>query len=758
MPKDFEKEALLYHQTPQPGKIALSSTKPLQTPHDMALAYSPGVAVACHAIIKEPGQVAHLTARANLVGVITNGTAVLGLGNIGPLAAKPVMEGKAVLFKKFAGIDAFDIELNEQNPEKIISIVTALEPTFGGINLEDFKAPECFQIEQELQKLSIPVFHDDQHGTAIIVAAAVLNGLKIVEKDIAHIKIAVAGAGAAALACLDQIVRLGAQRSNIYISDVEGVVYKGRTILMDPYKAQYAQDTPYRSLADIMKSADVFIGLSVAGIVSAEMIASMAENPLVFALANPTPEIMPAIVKKVRPDAIIATGRTDFPNQVNNVLCFPYIFRGALDVGATIINAAMKDACVHALANLALAETWDSVSAVYGATHMRFGPDYLIPKPFDPRLILELAPAVAKAAMESGVATRPIQDFDHYKQTLSEFVFRSGLVMRPIFLQARQKLKRVVYSEGTDERVLAAVQTAVDEKLLFPILLGNAENIQAKIKKLGLRLRPQQDYQTADIEDNPFYENYWQSYYELMQRKGVSVAMAQSLIRTHTTLNGALMLMKGHADALLCGMTGAYHSHLDHLKEIIGLAKGVEPAALNVVITDKGTFFICDTYVNTDPTSTDITAMTLMAAQTVRQFGITPKVALVSHSSFGSSKCYQAEKLRQALQSIRQLDPCLEIEGEMSADAAFSETIRSQLFPNSALDGMANLLIMPNLDAANIALTLLRGLGYALSIGPLLLGIKKPAHILTSSTSVRGILNMSALAAVEAQGLFSKNN
>jgi malate dehydrogenase (oxaloacetate-decarboxylating)(NADP+) len=752
--KNLEKEALEYHQFPKPGKLSVIATKPMETQNDLSLAYSPGVAFACEAIRQDPLAAYQYTARSNLVAVITNGTAVLGLGAIGPLAAKPVMEGKAVLFKKFAGIDVFDLEINEPDPDKLIEIIASLEPTFGALNLEDIKAPECFKIEEALKKrLKIPVFHDDQHGTAIIVAAGILNGLKVVGKKIEEVKIVTSGAGAAALACLDLLVSLGVGRENIWVSDVSGVVYEGRGDLDNSPKKKYAQATSHRSLKDIMEGADVFLGLSAAGVVSQDMVRGMAPNPLIFALANPDPEIMPDKVKEVRSDAIIATGRTDYPNQINNVLCFPYIFRGALDVEASEINEEMKLACVHALANLAMAEPSDIVAAAYeGAHSLCFGPEYLIPKPFDPRLILQLAPAVAKAAMDSGVAGKPIEDFTLYRQQLSEFVFRSGLIMRPLFLKAKEDPKRIVYNEGEDEKVLCAVQTAVDEKMLHPILIGSAEVIKDQIHRLGLRLRPQVDFTILDPMDNPLYEEYWQEYYQLTAHKGTSPEIAQEILRSNPTLNAAIMLHRGEADGMLLGSKGDFHQYLTHVVDVIGLAPQVKTlGALSALVCEEGSFFICDTYVNLDPTAAQIAEITHMAADWIRRFGITPKVALLSHSNFGSVKSSSFLKMEEAVSLIREKDPDLEIEGAVPGEAAFCEATRHLVFPQSNLKGRANLLIMPNLDSANITFNVVKGLKYGLGIGPILLGTRCPGHILTSSTSVRGILNMSALAVVEAQ-------
>ena len=753
MADDLRDSALEYHRLPTPGKIAVVGTKPLANQRDLALAYTPGVAAACEAIVADPAEAATLTARANLVGVITNGTAVLGLGAIGPLAAKPVMEGKAVLFKTFAGIDVFDIEIDERDPDKLVDIVAGLEPTFGAINLEDIKAPECFEIERRLrERLRIPVFHDDQHGTAIIVAAAILNGLSVVGKPLDGVKLVTSGAGAAALACLDLLVDLGFPIGNITATDILGVVYKGRREQMDPRKARYARDTAARGLAEAIVGADIFLGLSAPGVLKPEMVATMADRPLILALANPMPEILPEAAKAVRPDAVIATGRSDYPNQVNNVLCFPFIFRGALDVGATTINEAMKIACVRALADLAQAESSDVVAAAYGGEALGFGPDYLIPRPFDPRLIVELAPAVAKAAMDSGVATRPIGDFAAYRDRLTRFVFRSGLVMKPIFERARRDPRRLVYADGEEPRVLRAAQTAVDEGLVRPILIGRRRVVRQRIERLGLRLRHGVDFEITDPQADRRFRDYWGLYHRLMERKGVTPEHAQAVVRTRNTAIAALMVKRGEAEAMICGVVGRFDRHLKDVLDVIGLAPGVaEASAVNVLILPHGTFFLCDTQVTPDPTADQVAEMTLLAAEAVRRFGVTPKVALLSHSSFGSADTASARKMRAALGLIQARAPDLEIDGEMHGDAAVSEVIRLRLFPNSRLKGQANLLVMPTLDAAHIALNLLRSLGEGLSVGPVLVGVAQPAHILAPTASVRGILNMSAIAVVEAQ-------
>ncbi len=751
MSDELRESALEYHRYPKPGKLTIAPTKPLANQRDLALAYSPGVAYACELIAEDPNEAASVTARGNLVAVITNGTAVLGLGPIGPLASKPVMEGKAVLFKKFSGIDVFDIEIDERDPDKLVDIIASLEPTFGGINLEDIKAPECFEIEAKLkERMSIPVFHDDQHGTAIITAAAIRNGLRVVEKNIDEVTLVCSGAGAAAMACLDLLVSLGMKREHITVLDSKGVVHSERDKL-DARKATYARETDARTLADAIEGADIFLGLSGPGILKPEMLKTMAERPLILALANPIPEILPELAQEVRPDAVIATGRSDYPNQVNNVLCFPFIFRGALDVGATTINEEMKLACVEAIADLATQESSDVVVAASGGKPLPFGPDYLIPKPFDPRLITEIAPAVAKAAMDSGVATRPIENFDTYKLQLSQFVFQSGLVMKPIFEQARANVKRVVYAEGENERVLRAVQVVVDDGLAKPILIGRRKVVEMRLKRMGLRLKLDEDVELADPEDDPRYREYWTLYHSLMERKGITPGQARNIVRTRTTVIAALMVYRGEADAMLAGLNGRYHRQLTHVESVLGKRPGVRNlAAMNALILPKGTFFLCDTYVNHDPTAQQIAEMTILAADEVRRFGVTPKVALLSHSSFGSSDAESAQKMREALKLIQARDPSLEVEGEMHGDAAISETIRQRIFPNSRLGGKANLLIMPTLDAANIAFNLMKVMSDAVSVGPILLGTTKPAHILTPSVTVRGLINLTALAAVEA--------
>ncbi|WP_193368076.1 NADP-dependent malic enzyme [Pelagibius marinus] len=753
MAKDLREAALAYHRLPKPGKLEISATKPLANQRDLALAYSPGVAAACDAIAADPAEASTLTARGNLVAVVTNGTAVLGLGAIGPLAAKPVMEGKAVLFKKFAGVDVFDIELDAKSSEHLIEVVAALEPTFGGINLEDIKAPECFEIEAALrERMNIPVFHDDQHGTAIIVGAAIYNGLRLVGKEIGDVKLVTSGAGAAALACLDLLVSLGVKQENIWVTDIAGVVYEGREELMDRWKARYAQPTDKRKLAEVIEGADVFLGLSAPGVLKPEMVQAMSDQPIIMALANPVPEIMPEDAKEARADAIIASGRSDYPNQVNNVLCFPYIFRGALDCGATAINEEMKLACLKAIADLAMKEQSDVVQKAMGGEGRSFGPDYLIPSPFDPRLVLEIAPAVAKAAMDSGVATRPIEDFEAYRNDLQRFVFRSGLIMKPLFQRAKEDPKRVIYAEGEDERVLRAVQVVVDEGLAKPILVGRPEVVATRVERLGLRIRPGEDVPLINPQDDPRFRTYWQTYHELMQRNGVAPEAAREIVRTRGTVIAALAVHLGDADAMICGTTGRYKRHLDHVTDVVGKAEGIlDCSAISLVILPTGSFFIVDTYVTPDPTADEIAEMTLLAARHVRRFGLQPKVALLSHSNFGSALTPSARKMREALAILHRRAPDLEVEGEMHADAALNETIRENIFPNSKLKGTANLLVMPTLDAANISFNLVKALGEGLSVGPILLGMAAPAHILTPSVTARGIVNMSAVAVADAQ-------
>ncbi|MDP1671713.1 MAG: NADP-dependent malic enzyme [Burkholderiales bacterium] len=754
MPEEqLRKAALEYHRLPVPGKIAVTPTKGLVNQRDLALAYTPGVAKVCEEIAANPADASLYTARGNLVAVITNGTAVLGLGNIGPLASKPVMEGKAVLFKKFAGIDVFDIEINELDPMKLVDIIAALEPTFGGINLEDIKAPECFIVERELRKrCKIPVFHDDQHGTAIIVSAAFTNGLKVVGKDISKIKLVVSGAGAAALACLDLLVSLGLKMENITVTDIVGVVYKGRTELMDEDKARYAIDTKARTLGEVIAGADAFLGLSAGKVLKPEMVKLMAERPLILALANPEPEILPELVKAVRPDAVMATGRSDYPNQVNNVLCFPFIFRGALDVGATTINREMEIAAVNAIAALAQAEQSDIVAAAYGEQDLKFGPDYLIPRPFDPRLISTIAPAVAKAAMDSGVATRPITDFDAYAQRMHEVVYQSGLIMKPVIAAAKKSPRRVVYAEGEQEVVLRAVQVAVDEGIVHPILIGRPDVITTRIERLGLRLQRGKDFELIDPNDDPRYREYWGEYHQLGARSGVTPEIAKLDMRRRSTLIGAMLMRKGAADGMLCGLLGRYDSHLRFIDLVLGKRAGVQNfSAMNMLMLPGRTVFICDTYVNRDPTAAQIAESTILAAEEISRFGLVPKAALLSHSSFGSSDSETARKMRAALALINERAPNLEIDGEMHGDAALSEDIRMKIFPNSRLKGQANLLIMPTLDAANISFNLLKtASGDGITVGPILLGAAKPVNVLTTSVTVRRIVNMTALTVADA--------
>ena len=749
----LKRDALDYHRLPRAGKISVTPTKAMATQRDLALAYSPGVAEACMAIVEDPKQAEQMTSRGNLVAVVTNGTAVLGLGNIGPLAGKPVMEGKACLFKKFAGIDVFDIELAENDPDALIETIVRMEPTFGGINLEDIKAPECFYIEKKLrERMKIPVFHDDQHGTAIVAAAAILNGLKHVGKDIGAVKLVASGAGAAALACLDLIVNLGLKRENIWVTDGKGVVYTGRTAGMDENKARYAQDTSARTLADVMPGADIFLGLSAAGVLKADWVKEMARDPLIFAMANPIPEIMPEDALAVRPDAIIGTGRSDYPNQINNVLCFPFIFRGALDAGATTINEAMKEATVRAIAALAHAEIPEAVAKAYGAAGLRFGRDYLIPKPFDPRLIVAVAPAVALAAMESGVASRPIADMAAYRASLTQFVYHSGSVMQPVFDAAQKASKRVIYTEGEDERVLRAVQVVVDERLAQPILVGRAAVIEQRIQDFGLRLAAGRDFELVDPDTDARVPKAGRIYYELMRRKGVAASGAEAAVRRNPTLFAALLMRIGDADALLCGTTGGFRAHLDVLAAVIGLRDGVETlAAMNLLMLPERTLFICDTYVNSDPSPAQLTEITVLAVDEMRRFGITPHVALLSHSSFGSEDTPSARKMRRALEMIQALKLPFQVEGEMHGDAALSKEILDRVFPDSGLSCDANLLVMPSLDAANITFNVLKATsGHGITVGPIVLGLARPAHVLTPTASVRRIVNMTALAAVDA--------
>ncbi len=756
MDKDFIAAALDYHRAPTRGKIAVVPTKGLTNQRDLALAYSPGVAAACDAIVADPAEADELTSRGNLVAVVTNGTAVLGLGNIGPLAAKPVMEGKGCLFKKFANIDVFDIELAELDPDKLIDIIASLEPTLGGVNLEDIKAPECFYIEQKLrERMNIPVFHDDQHGTAIISGAGLLNGLKVVGKAIDQVKLVCSGAGAAAIACLDLMCSLGLKRENVYVCDSKGVISIGREENMEPNKARYAQSTSARSLGEVIEGADVFLGLSTAGVLKPEMVAKMADKPLIFALANPNPEILPEDAKSVRPDCIVATGRSDYPNQVNNVLCFPFIFRGALDVGATKITEEMKLACVKAIASLAEAEQSDVVANAYGGADLRFGPEYIIPKPFDPRLIVKIAPAVAKAAMDSGVATRPITDFPAYVTNLNDLVYTTGIVMKPVFSAAKRvdpEHKRVLYAEGEDERVLHAARVVVDEGLARPILIGRPSVIEMRIQKIGLNLVPGRDFDLVNPESDPRYRDLWSEYYSLMGRDGVTPEIAKAKMRRDTTLIGCMLLRTGDADALVCGTFGTYEYHLRQVDSAIGLVKGARRfAAMNILQLPKRVLAIADTYVNENPTAEELAEIAAMAADELKRFGIEPKLAFLSHSNFGSSRSASARKMRAARDLLQANRPDLECDGEMHADAALNLEIRQKVHPDSTLSSEANLLIMPNVDAANIGFNLVKTANCdGVSIGPILLGAAKPVHILTPSATVRRLVNITALAVVDA--------
>jgi malate dehydrogenase (oxaloacetate-decarboxylating)(NADP+) len=754
--QQLRQAALEYHECPIPGKISVTPTKQLTNQRDLALAYSPGVAAPCEEIVADPANVYKYTARGNLVAVITNGTAVLGLGNIGPLASKPVMEGKAVLFKKFAGIDVFDIEINEQDPDKLCDIIAALEPTFGGINLEDIKAPECFYIERKLRgKMKIPVFHDDQHGTAIIVGAAILNGIKVVGKDIKHCKLVVSGAGAAALACLDLIVDLGFPIENIYVTDLAGVVYKGRTELMDPDKERFAQDTSKRTLADVMPNADIFLGLSAGGVLKQEMVKGMAVRPLVLALANPTPEILPEEVRAVRPDAIVATGRSDYPNQVNNVLCFPYIFRGALDCGATTITREMEIAVVRAIAELAQAEQSDVVATTYGLTNLSFGPEYLIPMPFDPRLLMKIAPAVAQAAFESGVATRPIQDMQAYADRLQQFVYRSGTFMKPLFDAAKKaprEKKRIIYAEGEDERVLRAVQVVVDENLAKPILIGRPAVLEQRVEKFGLRLKMGVDFEVINPEFDPRYREFWQTYHSMTERRGVTQQYAKLEMRRRLTLIGAMAIHKGHADGMICGTYGTPTLHLHYIDQVLGKRAGANVyAAMNVLLLPERQLVLVDTHINDNPSAEQLAEITILAAEEMQRFGLLPRIALLSHSNFGSSNSESALKMRAVLALVKRDAPHLEIDGEMHGDTALDSSLRKAIMPHSTLKGDANLLVMPNIEAANISYNLLKTTsGRGIAIGTILLGCAKPVHIVTPSATVRRIVNMTALCVVDA--------
>lgn len=750
---ELDSAALFYHQHPKPGKLEIQATTPLDNQRDLALAYSPGVAAPCLAIHKDPNLAAQYTSRSNLVAVISNGTAVLGLGNIGPLASKPVMEGKAVLFKKFANIDVFDIEVDAPNIEQMVETVSSLEPTFGGINLEDIKAPECFEIEEKLRaKMNIPVFHDDQHGTAIIVCAAVLNALNLSGKKIENAKIVTSGAGAAALACINLLVRLGAKIENIWLSDLEGVVYKGRKALMDRWKVNYAQKTNARTLSEIIDNADIFLGVSAGGILKPEYLKKMAPNPLILALANPIPEIMPEEAHSVRPDAMICTGRSDYPNQVNNVLCFPYIFRGALDVSATAINEEMKMAAVHAIAALAREETSDIAARAYSKEPPSFGPDYLIPSPFDPRLILRIAPAVARAAMETGVAIRPIENMEAYHDILNRFVFRSGLAMKPVFAAVKTaKRKRVIYANGEDERVLRAAQIVLEEQTAIPLLIGRPHVVEARLKRFGLKIRPGIDFELTNPEKDPRFHDYVNLFLRYTGRRGVSPEVAKTIVRTSTTAIAALAVMRNEADAMICGLEGRFERHLELIEQVIGLDSNIRHfSAVSLLISSRRTLFFTDTYVNENPSAEEIAEMTVLAAQEIEAFGITPKAALLSHSNFGSKNTESARKMRRATEILSKLSPNLEADGEMHGDAALSTAFRNRVFPDSRLKGEANLLVFPTLDAANITLNLVKNLTNALHVGPILIGASRPAHILTPSVTSRGVVNMTALAVLAA--------
>ena len=757
MDEHIKEAALNFHEFPMPGKIQISPTKPLATQHDLALAYSPGVAAPCMEIHADPMKSYKYTARGNLVAVVSNGTAVLGLGNIGPEASKPVMEGKGVLFKKFANIDVFDIEVNETDPDKLVDIIASLEPTFGGINLEDIKAPECFYIEKKLrERCKIPVFHDDQHGTAIITAAAVLNGLRLIGKEIGEVKLVCSGAGAAAIACLDLLVALGMKRANMTVCDSKGVIYQTREdrARMDESKVRYAiEDNGQRTLADAVAGKDIFLGLSSANVLKVDMLKQMNSQPLVFALANPQPEIWPPEAKAARPDVIIGTGRSDFPNQVNNVLCFPFIFRGALDVGATTINEAMKLATVRAIADLALAESNDVVAGAYGGEELKFGTEYLIPKPFDPRLIAKIAPAVAQAAMDSGVATRPITDMDAYIERLNQQIYKTNLLMRPVFAQAKKDIKRIVLAEGEDERMLHAAQQIVSQKLAYPILIGRKEIIEERLQAQGLTIQAGKDFDLVDLVDNPYYEESWKTYYDLQKRKGVTEEMARRRMMANTTLIGASMVRLGHADGMVAGVVGRFRDHFKIYEDVIGYDNPEQNAfAMNALISNKGNFFIADTYVIHDPTAEQLAQGTLMCAKEIQRFGIKPKVALVSNSNYGTHTDEDSVKMQQALQIVRKVDPDLEIDGEMQADAALDEKLRKQIFPETTLQGSANLLVMPNVEAANISYNLMRvNATNGITVGPILMGLNKPVHLVTPISTVRRIVNMVAFAAVSAQ-------
>jgi malate dehydrogenase (oxaloacetate-decarboxylating)(NADP+) len=759
---ELRRAALEYHEFPTPGKVAIAATKQLINQHDLSLAYSPGVAAPCEEIVKDPANAFKYTSRGNLVAVITNGTAVLGLGDIGPLASKPVMEGKGVLFKKFAGVDVFDIEIAEKDPARLVEVIAALEPTFGAINLEDIKAPDCFYVERELRKrMKIPVFHDDQHGTAITVAAAMLNGLKVVGKDISQVKLVTSGAGAAALACLNLLLKVGLKRENVFVTDLAGVVYEGRTELMDEDKIQYAQKTPLRTLAEVINGADVFLGLSAGGVLKPAMVATMAPKPVIFALANPNPEISPEDAHAVRNDIVMATGRTDYPNQVNNVLCFPYIFRGALDSGATTITDEMEIAAVHAIAELAQAEQSEVVAAAYAGQKLAFGPEYLIPKPFDPRLMMKIAPAVAQAAMDSGVAARPIKDMDAYRDRLQSFVYASGTTMKPIFMAAKAAIKkRVAYAEGEEERVLRAAQIVVDEGVARPTLIGRPAIIAQRIEKFGLRLKEELDYDVVNVEQDHRYRDFWQTYHRMTERKGVTAQMAKIEMRRRLTLIGAMLLHKGDVDGMICGTWGTTAMHLHYIDQVIGKRVGGSPstpqdvqiyACMNGLMLPGRQVFLVDTHVNYDPTPEELTEITVMAAEEMMRFGLKPKAALLSHSNFGSSNQPSAVKMRRTLELLREQAPWLEVDGEMHGDVALDGTARAAIMPHSTLAGDANLLVLPNIDAANISYNLLKtAAGGNIAVGPVLLGAAKPVHVLTASTTVRRIVNMTALTVADA--------
>jgi malate dehydrogenase (oxaloacetate-decarboxylating)(NADP+) len=750
---ELRKAALAFHRYPQPGKLEIQPSKPLSTQRDLGLAYTPGVAAACEAIAENPEEVSELTGRQNLVGVVSNGTAVLGLGNIGPLASKPVMEGKAVLFKKFAGIDVFDIEVSPTEPDRLVEVVAALEPTFGGINLEDIKAPECFEVEEKLkERMNIPVFHDDQHGTAIIVAAAIVNALELAGKKLSDVKIVTSGAGAAATASLNLLVNMGAKRENIWVTDIDGVVYEGRNTLMNKWTSVYAQKTDARTLADVIVGADIFLGVSAGNVLKPDMLKGMAARPLIMALANPIPEIMPDLARAVRPDAMICTGRSDFPNQVNNVLCFPFIFRGALDVGASAINEEMKTAAVTAIAALAREASSDVVARAYGGEFAAFGPESLIPNAFDPRLILRIAPAVAKAAMASGVARKPITDFSAYQDRLNRFVYRSGFVMKPIFQAAKEAPKRVIYAEGEDERTLRAAQIVIEEGLAQPILVGRPSVIETRLKRFGLSIQPGKDFAIVNPEDDPRYRDYVALYLERAGRRGVTPDLARTIVRTDSTVIAALSVLREDADAMICGLEGRYPNHLTTIDEVIGKRAGVSDyAAISLLITSRGSLFIADTYVTLEPTAAQIAEKARLGAEVVRLFGIAPKVALMSHANFGTRETSSSRKMRDALTILREIAPDLEVDGEMNADLAMSQDLRDRVLPSSTLKGEANLLVMPSLDAAKIASQLVAAMDNSQPVGPILCGTAKPAHIVTSTTTPRGLVNVTAIAAMEAQ-------